>query len=322
MNPSDPYTGPLPYTGWTADEPGLQDASVNDFLAPYLMLGGAKGIAAIPSDLKAAYGTLKGLGESGGVLIGKTAEGIAGAKAINAGLSASEGVTAFIKGFQKGANGEQIPIYGVKGPADKLLDLFGDANPGSVPESVLIQKGLLEGAAQKGISTDIAAQKALNATEDTGGSTFNLTKGELAGTPHYAVAAYPERELILKGEPTTKQIEAFIEKNQDLLNDPSNSLGVWKDTESGKTYLDVTKTISDKAEAMKLGVEKGQKAIFNLKDMSEIRLPSMPESQNPTAPFAQDLRELWGNTALEQSGTPLTVRAPYVMPENIRLGGK
>jgi hypothetical protein len=293
MNPSDPYTGPLPYTGWTPDEPGLQDASVSDFLAPYLMMGGAKGIAVLPSDLKATYGVLKGLGERGGVMFGKGQAGVQGAKAVNAGLKAltvpeemaevnavlqggkasTEGVTAFVKGIQKGANGEQIPIYGVKGPADKLLALFGDANPGSVPESVLIQKGILTGgAAQTGIATDIAAQRALNAVEDTGGSTFNLTKGELAGTPHYAVAAYPEREAILNGELTTKQIEQYMAKNQDLLADSSNSLGIWKDAESGKTYLDITKTLADKEAAMKLGLANKQKAIFDLGSMSEIRL--------------------------------------------------
>ena len=292
MNPTDPYTGLYPYTGWTADEPGVQDASVSDFLAPYLTLGGAKGIAAIPSDLKATYGVLKGLGEKGGVLLGKGQAGAQGAKAVNAGLKAltvpeemaevnavlqggkasTEGVTVYIKGIQEGVNGAQAPIYGVKGPADKLKALFGDANPASVPENVLIEKGLLQGVAQKGIATDIAAQKALNAVEETGGSTFNLTKGELAGTPHYAVAAYPEREAILNGELTTKQIEQYMAKNQDLLADSSNSLGIWKDAESGKTYLDITKTLADKAEAMKLGLANKQKAIFDLGSMSEIRL--------------------------------------------------
>jgi hypothetical protein len=43
----------------------------------------------------------------------------------------------------------------------------------------------------------------------------------------------------------------------------------------------------------------------------------VPESQNRLAPFAQDLRELWGNLALEQSGTPLKIRAPYMRPDAI-----
>lgn len=246
--------------------------------------------AMAPQLAKGAYGVLKGLGNSGKVALGGGTGGVAG---VNKGLQAltvpdelaevqavlqgvgktsAEGVSVYIKGFQKGLNGEQIPIYGVKGPADKLKALFGDAEPGSVPENVLISKGLLPGAAQTGIATDIAAQKALNLAEDTGGATFNLTHGNLAGTPTYSVSIYPERELILKGEPTTKTIEAFIEKNKDLLTDPANSFGIWRDTETGKTYLDVVVTMADKEAAIKLGLEKGQKAIFDLGKMEEIRL--------------------------------------------------
>ena len=256
--------------------------------------GTAQLAASAPRLAKGAYGVLKGLGNAGEMALGGTPEGMAGAKAVNKGLQAlstpdelaevnavlqgvgktsTEGVTAYIKGFQKGVNGEQIPIYGVKGPADKLKALFGDAAPGSVPENVLIEKGLLAGASQTGIATDIAAQKALMLAEDTGGATFNLTKGNLAGTPTYSVSIYPERELILKGEPTTKAIESYIEKNKDLLTSPENSFGIWRDTETGQTYLDVVVTTSDKAAALKLGAENGQKAIFDLGKMEEIRLP-------------------------------------------------
>lgn len=275
------------------NEPGLEDASVTDFLLPYLLAGGAKGISEIPSQLKGAYGVLKGLGTAGKVALRGGVEGAGGAKAINKGLQAlstpeelaevnavlqgvgktsPEGVTAYVKAFQKGANGEQIPIYGVKGPADKLKALFGDVAPGSVPENVLIEKGLLAGTAQTVIATDIAAQKALMLAEDTGGATFSLTNGNLAGTPAYSVSVYPERELILKGEPTTKAIEAYIEKNKDLLTNAEHSFGIWRDAETGKTYLDVVKTLADKEVAMKLGLEHGQKAIFDLGNMQEIRL--------------------------------------------------
>ena len=306
MSPSDPYTGPLPYTGWTSDEPGLQDASVSDFLAPYLTLGGAKGIAAIPSDLKAAYGVLKGLGSAGKVGLGASSEGLAGAKAVNQGLKAltvpeeavnaasilGKGPTAadlaveLKAGLQNAApkdvitlsNGTKWRFDGIQKIGDKsevLLEHLEGPVPAGIRQGVSTTLSTLEKAASgatPAIASDIAAQRALNAVEETGGSTFNMSKGELAGTPHYAVAAYPERELIIKGELTTKQIEQYMAKNQDLLSDASNSLGIWKDTETGKVYLDITKTLADKAEATKLGLEKAQKAIFNLKDMTEIRL--------------------------------------------------
>jgi hypothetical protein len=262
-----------------------------------LALGGGVGAAqlgmATPKLAKGAYGVLKGLGNAGKVALGGGAEGAGGAKAINKGLkflaepeemaamqsisqglkpSSLEGVEVYVKGIQKGVNGAETPIYGVKGPADVLKAAFGDAAPASVPENTLIKLGLLKGTAQTGIATDIAAQKALMLAEETGGATFNLTQGNLAGKPVYSVSMYPERELIVEGEPTAGMIEQYMAKNSDLLNDASNSFGIWRDTESGKIYMDVVKTIADKKEAMKIGLENGQKAIFDLKGMKEIRL--------------------------------------------------
>lgn len=77
---------------------------------------------------------LKGLGEAGEVTLGKLAPK----------MDEPEEVSAFVKGIQKGYKGSpDIKIYGVKGPADKLKTLFGDEAPGSVPEHILRQKGLL-----------------------------------------------------------------------------------------------------------------------------------------------------------------------------------
>ena len=67
-------------------------------------------------------------------------EGAAGAKAIGNGL---QDIVVYIKGIMKGVNGAEEPIYGVRGPAEKLLAEFGDADPGSVPKVVLQAKGLL-----------------------------------------------------------------------------------------------------------------------------------------------------------------------------------
>ncbi len=111
--------------GEVRNEPGLEDATVSDFLIPALM--GGIGSKAMPM--------LKGLGEAGEVTLGRMAP-----KMEEAGEDA---VTAFVKGIQKNSNGADIKIYGVKGPADKLKALFGDEAPGSVPEHVLRAKGIL-----------------------------------------------------------------------------------------------------------------------------------------------------------------------------------
>lgn len=170
-----------------ATDPGHINAIVNA-LASGMSTGSLLGAGA--SMAPGALATLRGLGNAGEMALGGTPEAVAGANAISQGLSTPSGITVFIKGIQKGINGEQVPIYGVKGPAKMLLAMFGDAEPGSVPEAVLQSKGLLP------------------------------------------------------------------------------------------------KTV--------------------------------PESLNPTNPFAVDLRELWGNAALEQSGTPIMQRALYQRPDMFR----
>lgn len=50
--------------------------------------------------------------------------------------------------------------------------------------------------------------------------------------------------------------------------------------------------------------------------------PPVPESQNPTAQFAPDLRELWARAATEQSGTPLDESANYIRPDLFNKPGE
>lgn len=108
----------------------------------------------------------------------------------------------------------------------------------------------------------------LEAHEANGGSTFNPTKSNLAGTDNYAVAMYPQRGEVINGKLTPEAMQKFIDKNADLLKDPNNSIGTW--TNEGKQYLDIVHTIPDRAEAIRLGRENNQKAIFDLKNMQEI----------------------------------------------------
>lgn len=112
-----------------------------------------------------------------------------------------------------------------------------------------------------------------------GGSTTNPLKGDLVGQPYFAVAAYPERQAIVN-QLDRESLEAYVAKNQDLLGDPGNSLGSWLDEDpgsptAGKVYLDISRTVPDRAAAMKLGAEKNQKAIFDLGSLEEIPLEGM-----------------------------------------------
>ncbi len=193
--PGNGYQGDIDYlnSDYNAGEP----AEIR-FLKALMAAGGGVGTAQLaaqsPAMIQGVYNTLKGLGNAGEVALGGTPDAVAGAKALQQGLSIPEDVTVYIKGIQKGVNGAQEPIYGVKGPANRLLEEFGVDDPGSVPKSVLQAKG-------------------------------------------------------------------FLPKD-------------------------------------------------------------VPESQNPTAPFAEELRQKWANAALEQSGTPIKTRAYYMNPEDFKPTGK
>jgi len=118
-------------------DPGNMNAIVNGLASG---MGTANLVTSLPSLATGAAGVIKGLGTAGEATLGGMPEATTGANAVSNGL---QDIVVYIKGIQKGINGAQEPIYGVRGPAEKLLSEFGDANPGSVPASVLRAKGLL-----------------------------------------------------------------------------------------------------------------------------------------------------------------------------------
>ena len=115
------------------------------------------------------------------------------------------------------------------------------------------------------------------------GATFNLYDGDLIGKEKFAVSTYPDIGIEIKGKTVTKeQIRDFIDNNMDLLKDPVNSVGTWYDKESKKTYIDISKTVDTLEEAVALGKEYKQKAVFNLKTLEEI--PVIPVAEKAEIP--------------------------------------
>jgi len=108
----------------------------------------------------------------------------------------------------------------------------------------------------------------LEAIELSGGITYNLSKGNLSGTPNYAVSIFPEKEKIVDGPIDFDTLEGYLLANQDLLQDPNNSFGAW--TNGNKVFLDTVVTIPDKEEALKLAKQHNQLAIWDLKNNQEI----------------------------------------------------
>lgn len=92
----------------------------------------------------------------------------------------------------------------------------------------------------------------------------------------YMCATYTDRSQWLKGEDVTNPekrtaaIKSFMEKNKDVLSDPDNYLGTWYDTSTGNISLDISRNFTSKSEAVKFATEHNEKAIWDVKNMTEI----------------------------------------------------
>jgi hypothetical protein len=123
---------------------------------------------------------------------------------------------------------------------------------------------------------------------EKGGATFSLYFADDVGQELFAVSLYPERSVQTRGRVVpTQRLQAFIAKNQDLLHDPRNCIGTWYNEEDDAIYLDVTATLVDREQAIALGRQYDQIAIYELVDEEEIAtggtgepLPNAPPEMN------------------------------------------
>lgn len=116
----------------------------------------------------------------------------------------------------------------------------------------------------------------LNLHKKNSGSTYNIKNGDLGGTKNYSVSIYPERSKIVSGNLSDDEkkfkstINDYLKSNSDLLSDSRNSVGTWYDKDANQTYIDVSTTIPSKRQAIELGKQYNQKAVFDLKNFEEI----------------------------------------------------
>lgn len=115
-----------------------------------------------------------------------------------------------------------------------------------------------------------AAHTASALHNQSGGFTYSLRRGNLAGANAYAVAVFPERSSILPGRATEKQIAEFIVANFDLLQFRQFSAGGWYDRATHHTFLDISAIVHSRELAVDLGHRLNQKAVFSLRTFQEI----------------------------------------------------
>lgn len=127
--------------------------------------------------------------------------------------------------------------------------------------------GRAESAAQ---ARERIARLAWEQHQKHGGATIHPTRGDLAGQPFYAVAAHPERGVVLSGQPTLDDIRRFVHANADLLASGRHAIGTWHNPDDGKTYLDVSAALPEREEAIQMGRRHNQISIWDLAHAREI----------------------------------------------------
>jgi hypothetical protein len=120
----------------------------------------------------------------------------------------------------------------------------------------------------------------LSAHEEGGGSTFTPAGENLAGKDLYSVGAYPERTVQVD-KLTPEVLAKFKADNADVLEKGDHAVGTWKDPDTGKAVLDVSKTYADRAEAVAAGKDANQKAIYHLGGEGEIQTGGTGEGPAP-----------------------------------------
>jgi hypothetical protein len=123
----------------------------------------------------------------------------------------------------------------------------------------------------KRISVEEAVEQVAHLHAERGGATFSLYFADTFGQELFAVSLYPERSVRVRGRLVpARRLQAFVARNQDLLLDPRNAIGTWYNEANDTTYLDVTATLPDREQAITLGRQYNQIAIYDLLRDEEI----------------------------------------------------
>jgi hypothetical protein len=102
-------------------------------------------------------------------------------------------------------------------------------------------------------------------SEPDGGFSVNpITGSEPSGAGHYAVSTFPKRGKVFDGASITPDdLYNYMRGNMAVLSKPDAYFGGWRDPETGKVYLDISRVTTDKAQAESLARRYNQIAYFD-----------------------------------------------------------
>ena len=143
---------------------------------------------------------------------------------------------------------------------------------------------------------------------ENGGSSIHPEKGNLAGKDGYAVSVNKSLEHVVDSPTiTAEDIKSYKERpdvKKALDKSPNSYVGTWRDGD--KSYLDVSQVETDLDKAKSLAKENSQLAIFDLKNMKEIKTDSaaFPDTiERPTVKVPKGSKPLpTGNALIKKYG--------------------
>lgn len=99
-------------------------------------------------------------------------------------------------------------------------------------------------------------------------------------TRGYAVSCYPDRERRLplaslgNAESLLSELDAYVSSNADLLRQPGCYFGGWYSPDDRCLYLDVSRVLPDRADALALARQHHQLAVYDLASGETIAVES------------------------------------------------
>lgn len=120
----------------------------------------------------------------------------------------------------------------------------------------------------------VYAQRIACDTLGNGGCTVNVFTG-ISPSVGYAVSIYPECERRIESHDAailSEAIAAYIVEFSDILRSAVNCLGTWDNPEDCLIYLDISAVYQSLEDAIRIGRENSQIAIFDLSTFETIEL--------------------------------------------------
>lgn len=162
------------------------------------------------------------------------------------------------------------------------------------------------------------AQHAYQRLRESGGVTVNLQGVE--PTSGYAYGGYVELERVVPTSAVTPDtILQYMRDTETALSMPGHYLGIWDDTQSGNTFLDVSIVSPAGEDALKDAKDRGQIAVWDIG--GDVEIPTGATLDRNITSAVDHQAVLDANAGQDLQGLPGAVNVPGSGPLQFRAHG-